>query len=370
MHERFMRRALKLARRGSGCVAPNPMVGCVLVRAGRVIGKGYHHRFGGPHAEIEALRLIQGSLRGCTAYVTLEPCCHYGKTPPCTESLIAAGVRRVVFAVRDPFPKVHGKGARMLRRAGIETISGVCETEAIDLIAPYLKLQRQGQPWVILKWAQSLDGKIATRSGDSQWISGPASRRLVHAIRGRVDAILVGVGTIVADDPLLTCRDAPRKRIATRIVLDPTLRIPVSSQLVRTAHETPTMVVAQKGRAISSKIKRLQASGVEVMQIPGMRRGLDLNALLKSLGKRSVSEVLVEGGARTAGAFCDAGLVDEAIVFVSPRLIGGAQAPSALSGMGAESMSDIVRPYRTHISRLGDDLVYRLQLSDPAAWIK
>ena len=197
---------MALAVRGQGAVEPNPMVGCVLVRGGRVVGEGWHKRFGGPHAEVEALRAAGRAARGATAYVSLEPCCHFGKTPPCTDALIAAGVSRVVAAMRDPFPKVRGRGRRLLEAAGIKVGMGLCEAEAMRLNAPYLKRQRTGRPWVILKWAQSVDGRIATRTGDSKWISSEDSRAQAHDLRGRVDAVIVGVGTVRADDPLLTCR--------------------------------------------------------------------------------------------------------------------------------------------------------------------
>jgi diaminohydroxyphosphoribosylaminopyrimidine deaminase/5-amino-6-(5-phosphoribosylamino)uracil reductase len=345
------------------------MVGCVLVRHGRIIGEGYHRRFGGPHAEIEALRSAGGRAGGATAYVTLEPCCHYGKTPPCTNALIAARIARAVFAVRDPFPQVHGRGARLLRRAGIDVVSGVCAAEATELMAPYLKLQRLGRPWVILKWAQSIDGKIATRTGDSKWISQEASRLWVQRLRARVDAIGVGVGTVLADDPSLTCRDVPPRRVATRLVLDPALRIPLDSRLVRTARKTPTLVVGRKGQAPAARASRLQRRGVEVLLVSGTRASLDLPELLETLGSRGMSNVLVEGGGRTVGLVYDAGLADEACIFVSPRLIGGADAPSALSATGPAKMSDAKWPADTFIRRLGTDLLYRLRLSDPSSWI-
>lgn len=356
-----MRRALALARRGEGFVEPNPMVGCVLVKGSKVLGEGYHHRYGGPHAEVEALRAAgRGAATGATAYLTLEPCCHQGKTPPCTEALIEAGVRRVVYAHEDPFEQVAGKGARRLRQAGIEVAQGLLEEEAAALMAPYLKLIRDGRPWVILKWAQSIDGKIATRSGDSKWISGPDSRRKVHRLRGRVDAIIVGVETVRVDDPLLTCREARTRRVAVRVVLDPKLRIPVSANLVKTAVQTPTLIVTAKGNAARPKARSLCRRGVELMEVKRRGSGLDLNRVLRTLGIRGMSNVMVEGGGRTLGRFMDAALADEAWVFVAPRLIGGEQAPGALAGSGPASMKQI-RPLR-HVERKrsGDDVFYRL----------
>ncbi len=342
------------------------MVGCVLVRAGRIVGEGYHQRFGGPHAEIHALRQAGSRARGATAYVTLEPCCHYGKTPPCTEALIAAGVARVVAAIRDPFGPVAGKGLARLRRAGIEVRAGVCEAEARRLAAAYLTLQLRGRPWVILKWAQSLDGRIATRTGDSRWISGDCSRRVAHRLRGVVDAVVVGVGTVLADDPLLTCREGRPRRIAARIVLDPRLRTPRDCRLTATARAVPLMIVTMSGRTRGRAARMLARTGAELLEIPCHSGGLELAALLTELGRRRMSNILVEGGGRTLGSFLDAGLADEAVVFVTRRLIGGRDAPAALAGTGPARMRDVPMPVWTELRRCGADDLYRLGLTDPA----
>lgn len=363
----WMRRALSLAARGRGSVEPNPMVGCVLVRDGRVVGEGYHRRYGGPHAEVQAIRDAGRSARQATAYVTLEPCCHFGKTPPCTDALIAAGVKRVVVAMRDRLPPVGGRGVGILRKAGVRVDVGLCEEEARELNGPYLKLKGTGRPWVILKWAQSIDGKIATRTGDSKWISGEKSRRMVHKLRGLVDAVVVGVGTVIADDPALTCRHVKARRTATRIVIDPHLRTPVAAQLVRTASKVPVIIATDKRRSGSQKARRLVRAGVEVLGLPMRRSGLDLDALLADLGSRGMTNVLVEGGGRTLGAFLDAGLADEAVIFVSRRLIGGAAAPSALAGRGPDRIADAVCPLRTSLCRCGEDDVYRLLLTRSVA---
>jgi diaminohydroxyphosphoribosylaminopyrimidine deaminase / 5-amino-6-(5-phosphoribosylamino)uracil reductase len=359
----YMARALELAVRGQGHVEPNPMVGCVIVRGGRVVGEGYHRRFGGPHAEIEALRAAGARARGALACVTLEPCCHFGKTPPCTDALIAAGVRRVVAAMRDPFPRVRGRGTRLLKKSGIEVAMGLLEAEAMRLNAPYLKLQREHRPWVILKWAQSLDGRIATRTGDSQWISGEPSRRSVHRLRSRVDAVVVGVGTVLADNPQLTCRHGRPRRVAARIVLDPCLRTPLDARLVRTARKIPTVIVADEGGAKGRRLRPFVERGVEIIGIRTSSEGLDLGALLDELGRRGMTNVLVEGGGRTLGAFHDAGLADEAIVFVAPMLIGGAAARSPLAGLGAERIRDALRPANVQIRRSGEDLMYQLRFT-------
>jgi diaminohydroxyphosphoribosylaminopyrimidine deaminase / 5-amino-6-(5-phosphoribosylamino)uracil reductase len=358
--ERYMRQALALAMRGQGAVEPNPMVGCVLVRGGRVVGDGWHRKFAGPHAEVEALRAAAGRARGATAYVTLEPCCHFGKTPPCTDALIAAGVSRVVAAMRDPFPKVRGRGQRLLRAAGIDVRMGLCEAEAMRLNGPYLKRQKTGRPWVILKWAQSLDGKIATRTGDSKWISGEASRTVAHEIRGYVDAVIVGVGTVLADDPLLTCRHGRPRRAATRVVLDPHLRTPAGARLVKTARQAPTLIVTDRRLMESAALQRLVRGGAEVIGLPAARGRFELGTLLDELGAWGMTNVMVEGGGKTLGAFWDAGLADEAVVFVAPRLIGGAEARSALSGVGPARMRELRTSIETSVTSCEEDLVYRL----------
>src|ERR1043165_4425203 len=239
----FMLRAIDLARRGQGHVEPNPMVGCVIVQGEEVVGEGWHKLFGSPHAEVHALNAAGERARGATMYVTLEPCCHQGKTPPCTDAIVAAGISRVVAAIEDSFPQVAGRGAAILREAGIAVEFGACAAEARRQNAPYLHLLRTGQPYVHAKWAMSLDGKIATRTGASRWISNKASQQRTHLLRGRMDAIIVGIGTALADDPLLTARP-PGPRAPCRVVLDSRARLPLMSQLVRTAREVPTLVVA------------------------------------------------------------------------------------------------------------------------------
>jgi diaminohydroxyphosphoribosylaminopyrimidine deaminase/5-amino-6-(5-phosphoribosylamino)uracil reductase len=359
---RYMRRALQLAARGRGMVEPNPMVGCVLAKDGKVVGEGYHHQFGGPHAEVHALRSAGDAARGSTAYVTLEPCCHHGKTPPCTEALIAAGVTRVVAAMKDPGRHVTGKGFTGLKDAGIEVQVGLCEDEARILTAPYVKRIVAQQPWVILKWAQSLDGKIATSTGDSQWISCPRSRKLVHRVRGQVDAILVGIGTVVRDDPELTCRDARLRRVAARIVLDPNLRIPMQARLISTARAAPTIIVTTEKLATEPRARDFSALGVEVVGVPVEDRQLSLRALLDELGARGMSNLLVEGGGDTIGRFIEANQADEALVFVSPILIGGQGAPGPIGGSGSERVADACKPVRMQRRRVDVDTLYRLQL--------
>lgn len=336
-----MRRALRLALRGQGRVEPNPMVGCVLVQDGRVIGEGWHRRFGGPHAEVEALRACRTSPAGATAYVSLEPCCHFGKTPPCTRALIDAGVARVVAAVQDPNPRVRGRGLSALRRAGVVVEIGLCEDEARRLNAPYFLRLGRGRPWIILKWAQSLDGRIATHNGDSRWISDADCRRHAHRLRGRVDAVVVGVGTVLRDDPLLTCRTSRPRRVATRVVLDPGLRTPPASRLVAGARRVPTLVVCTSD-APPRRRARLAAAGCEVI-VGGSRRRIALEALMRTLARRGMSNVLVEGGSETLGRFFDARLFDELNVYLAPLLIGGATAPGPLGAVGAATVGSACR---------------------------
>jgi diaminohydroxyphosphoribosylaminopyrimidine deaminase/5-amino-6-(5-phosphoribosylamino)uracil reductase len=350
----WMRRALDLAENGRGAVEPNPLVGAVVVREGLVEGEGWHQRHGGPHAEVFALEAAEERARGATLYVTLEPCCHHGKTPPCTDAVIKAGITRVVAAMRDPFPQVSGRGADLLRAAGLTVEVGLCEEESRRLNGPYLTLLQHKRPYIHLKWAMTLDGKIATRTGDSQWISGAASRRHVHELRGRVDGILVGTGTALADDPLLTARP-PGPRTATRIVLDSNGRLPLTAQLVRTAREIPTLVVTTR----PPESPGLADQGCEVLSLPSGDGGVDLAALLAELGRRRMTNLLVEGGAAVLGSFLDARLVDEVHVFVAPRLLGGRAALTPVAGLGVERLAEALSLECLHLERIDDDFYLR-----------
>ncbi len=317
-HERWMAEACAEAEKSAGRTAPNPPVGCVLVRAGRVVGRGFHRRAGAPHAEIEALRAAGRRARGSIAYVTLEPCCVQGRTPPCTSALIDAGVRAVVAGTRDPNPQVSGRGLARLRRAGIETRCGVLEDRCEDLIRGFRRWILEGVPWVELKLAASLDGRIATRTGASKWISSAPSRRRVQRMRARADAILVGVNTVLADDPRLTCRLAGASQ-PLRVVLDRRLRTPPTARVV--AGRGRCMIVAAPGAALRRR-KRLEAAGAEVVELDttgaaGWRR------LLRELGRREVLELLIEGGGTVAASAVRARVVNEATIFYNPRLIGG-----------------------------------------------
>lgn len=349
-----MERAIDLARRGEGLVEPNPMVGCTIVRDGETVGEGFHERFGGPHAEIVALASAGARAEGATVYVTLEPCCHQGKTPPCTQALIRARVIRVVIAQRDPFPQVAGGGIAELERAGMEVEVGLREPDAREVNAPYLKLVQTGRPWIIAKWAMTLDGRLASHTGDSRWISGPASRELVHRLRGRVDAIIVGRGTALADDPLLTARP-PGPRTATRIVLDSGASLSVTSQLARTARDVPVIVAAGDASSAENR-QRLAAAGCEVVVCAGASHAERLGWLLDELGRRRMTNVLVEGGSWLLGSLLDAGAIDEVHAFIAPKLIGGEQAPAPVGGAGVARMADALNLASPQIKQCGSDV--------------
>lgn len=360
--EHWMELALELALQGQGHVEPNPMVGCVLVRDGVEIGRGYHDRFGGPHAEINALR-TSNNASGATAYVTLEPCCHVGKTGKCTDALIAAGIRRVVAAVPDLFPAVAGKGFQALRDAGIEVQVGVLESKAVQLNAPYLKRLKTGRPWVIGKWAMTLDGKIATAQGDSRWISNSTSREFVHRLRGRVDAILIGLQTALRDRPLLTARPAG-PRVATRVIFDRRLDLPLDSPLVLSTETAPVLIISNGGSP--ERRRALEAQRCEVLDAAGSAHG-EIEFCLIELGRRNMTNVLVEGGGQLLGSFLDAGQIDEVYAFVAPKLVGGEKAISPISGHGVSRMADAVSLFDLKCVSLDNDICLHGRIQRNAA---
>ncbi len=347
-----MSRALALARRGRGRVEPNPMVGAVIVRNGETIAEGYHHRFGAPHAEVEAISAAGRRARGAEMFVTLEPCCHHGKTPPCTDAIIAARIARVVVAMKDPFEKVHGRGIARLRRAGVKVETGLLADRARVLNAPFIKLRTKALPWVIAKYAMTLDGNLATASGDSHWISCDESRRRVHRLRGLVDAIIIGAGTALADDPLLTARP-PGRRTPVRVILDSRAKLSVESRLVGTVDEAP-LIVAATGTAPARRVKALRAAGAEVLILPGGPR-VDIVTLARELAAREMTNVLVEGGAKILGSFFAARLVDECMVFVAPALAGEGVGP--VRGWSIHEMSRAVQLEGIRRARSGRDVL-------------
>jgi diaminohydroxyphosphoribosylaminopyrimidine deaminase/5-amino-6-(5-phosphoribosylamino)uracil reductase len=341
--QQFMRIALELAKRGEGWVEPNPMVGCVLVKNGNIIGEGFHTGFGKAHAEIEALhnascRYGKEAIVGSTCYVTLEPCSHYGKTPPCTASLLPAGIKRVVVAMRDPNPAVNGKGLHLLRHAGLEITEHVLEEHAKALNAPYLTLLEKNRPWIIAKWAMTLDGRSASKTGNSQWISNDASRRLVHGLRSRVDAILVGSQTALRDNPNLTARiDGVAPRIPMRIVLDSNASLAAESRLVQTAHQIPVLLVVNSN-APTKKIDTLKNAGCQILSIPTETHTQDypqrIKIVLEYLAQQKITNLLVEGGKTVFGTLFDCQLVDEVHAFVAPKIIGSESAYPVVGGNG------------------------------------
>lgn len=371
-----MRHACELAARGEGFVEPNPMVGAVLVDEGlRQLGAGFHQRFGGPHAEVEAItdairRRHRKKLASATLFVTLEPCCHFGKTPPCTQAILEAGIRRVVIGRLDPSPHANGKGIDALRAAGVEVEVGLLEEQAKRLTAPFAKRVATGQPWVIAKWAMSWDGKIATRSGDSQWISNEASRAVVHRLRGRVDAIMVGAETARRDDPLLTARPSG-PRVATRVVMDSVASLQSDSQLVRTIDQAPLLVIAGPD-APTANVARLREAGADVCVLgdpnvdsqprPESAKNLPRNRavspaeVLHELGRRGMTNVLIEGGATLLGSFADLDLIDEAHVFLGTKLIGGQAAPGPIAGLGRDPLSHALRLESVRVEVLDGDV--------------
>lgn len=376
--ESAMQYALSLARRGVGFVEPNPAVGAVIVSpAGELLGEGWHQKYGGPHAEVHALAMAGAQARGATVYTTLEPCSHFGKTPPCADALIAAGIQHVETAIVDPAAHVAGQGIARLREAGITVNVGLEFEAAQVLVAPFVKSQLTKKPWIHAKWAMTLDGKIASRIGHSQWISSPDSRQEVHELRGRVDAILVGMGTVMSDDPRLTVRlpsnyTGPQRQPA-RVVLDSRLSIDMHTELVQTAHKVPTILVTvdpqnllegEREREWLLRKERLEAVGCIVWPLPASDGDVGhchhpcLESLLLKMGEEGWSHVLVEGGARVLGSFFDADLVDEVHVYIGPKLVGGSAASSPVEGKGRLQISNEHEFCHSEFRLLGCDAAF------------
>jgi diaminohydroxyphosphoribosylaminopyrimidine deaminase / 5-amino-6-(5-phosphoribosylamino)uracil reductase len=355
-HE-FMRMALDLAARGAGYVAPNPMVGAVVVQAGRVVGRGYHQAVGGPHAEAHAIDDAGDQARGATLYVTLEPCNHQGRTPPCTRKILAAGIQRVVVAVADPNPDVAGGGNAYLQSQGVQVACGVCRDQAVRLNESFFKYARTKVPFVVLKMAATLDGRIATRTGDARWVTGPEARARVHALRHAMDAIMVGVGTVKADDPELTTRlEEGRGVDATRIILDTHLRMPDTARMLQQASAADTWVVCGPGAAPDDK-KRLTDQGALILETRLTDGRIDLEVLMRVLGARGVTSLLIEGGARVAAAALKAGVVDKVHFFYAPKVLGGDDGIPMCSGPGPEKMRESLPLHRMEVDRVGSDVL-------------
>jgi diaminohydroxyphosphoribosylaminopyrimidine deaminase/5-amino-6-(5-phosphoribosylamino)uracil reductase len=359
-------RAIELAEGGRGRTSPNPLVGAVIVRDGQVLGEGFHTALGAPHAEREAIAAAGGAdLHGATLYVSLEPCCHTGRTPPCTEAIIEAGISRVVVASDDPTEKAAGRGLGILRDEGIEVVVADAElaVRARLLNQPFRKHARTGRPFVLFKSAMTLDGKVATRTGDSKWISGEDSRRLSHRWRAEVDAVVVGIGTALTDDPQLTARIEGVTRQPRRIVFDSEARLPLDSQLVRGVSEVPLTVVVTRA-APRTAVDALEVAGADVIVATGANEPDRVRNALVQLGAAGVTSILLEGGPHLAGAFLDAGEVDEIRLFVAPVVLGGSSARDPLEGEGAERIASAVRALSLECSRVAEDVLITARMRE------
>ena len=354
-HIAFMQRALALASQAKGRTSPNPLVGAVIVKDDKVIGEGYHQKAGTAHAEVHALNAAGENAKGATLYTNLEPCCHWGRTPPCTEAVIQAGIAHVYIAEVDPNPSVAGKGIRQLEEAGIRVHAGICKQEAAELNEIHKKYIQTGLPFVILKTAMSLDGKIATTSGESQWITSEASRQRGHEIRDEVDAILVGRGTVERDNPSLTTRLQDRDgQDATRIVLDSHGRTPTDARIFNVESRADVIVAVTSG-APTENIKALETAGAEVITTPAAQGKVCCKSLIDTLGKREITSVLIEGGGEINASAIAAGIVDKVVCFVAPKLIGGRNAPGPIGGEGVPCLKDVPHLQRIRITPMPDD---------------
>ena len=353
--EKYMALALELAEKGRGNVEPNPMVGAVLVKDGGIVGRGYHQVFGGAHAEINAIKEGGTNCRGAALYISMEPCAHYGKTAPCVDAIIKAGIKKVVTAVFDPNPITSGKGIQKLKGAGIEVVMGVMETQARRLNAPFFKLMQQGLPYITVKWAMSVDGKIATRTGESKWITSEESRKYVHKIRGQMDGILVGINTVVRDNPLLTCRIEGGQN-PKRIVVDSNAVLPINSRLLSTINEGEIIVAVSKN-AQRNRIEKLEQMGCKIVQTEDINDRVDLHELFWRLGEMELTNILVEGGSRVITSVIEDRLADRVMVFVAPIIIGGAGAKSPVLGTGINKISEAAEIDEIEIKRFSNDIV-------------
>lgn len=351
---RYLRMACRLAHIAAGRTSPNPIVGAVLVRGGKIVGTGYHRKAGGDHAEIVALKNAGARAKGATLYITLEPCSHYGRTPPCADALIRAGIKAVVAGMSDPNPRVAGRGFTKLRRAGITVRVGLCEAECRKLLEAFSKFITRRVPFVTLKLAATLDGKIATASGDSHWISGDESRALVHRWRNEMDAVVVGAATVRADDPQLTCRIAGGRN-PYRVVLDSGLRIPLTAQLLRHKDSEKT-IVATTAKASAAKIRALEAHGAEVWRLPARDKRVAWRPLLKRLAAQGIVSVLIEGGAAVAASALKNNIVDKVEFFYAPKIIGG-DARVMIDGLAIGKMARAIQLKNLTVRKLGSDVL-------------
>ena len=368
----YMQRAIALAKKGAGFVNPNPMVGCVVVKDNEIITEGYHEYYGGLHAERNALTHTTADCKGATLYVTLEPCCHYGKTPPCTEIIIEKGIKKVVVGLLDPNPLVAGKGIKILEDAGIEVITGVEVEEIKELNKVFLKYIKTKRPYVLLKTAMTLDGKIASYTGDSKWITNEKSRKLVHKLRSELMGIVAGIGTVKADDPMLNCRLEPQQPTANsqqpsihqpiRIIVDTKASISLDSNIVKTANEYRTILAVGQQSIVNgqqSKINELKFLNVEILYCEEKEGHVDINDLMIKLGQKGIDSLLLEGGATLNAAFLQAGCVDEVYAFIAPKIIGGEHSKSPVGGQGLELMKDAIMLKDIKIETFDNDILIK-----------
>jgi len=356
--KRYMKRAIQLAARAKGETSPNPMVGAVIVKRGKVVAEGYHRRAGLPHAEIVALRRAGASARGATMYVNLEPCNHVGRTPPCCDALISSGIERVVVAMRDPNPLTKGKGLKRLTRSGIKITTGIMEEEARRLNEAFIKWIEKGLPFVTVKAAQSLDGKIATRTGDSKWITDISSRKAAHELRMKSDAVMVGINTVLKDDPLLTShliQKRNRVRNSKRVVVDSRLRTPETAKLF--SQDPSGVIIATSGLARKAKVGRLRKMGVDILVLKRDKFGISLKSLLKELAKKDIINIMVEGGGTLSARLFEERLVDKAIFFVAPKIIGGRDTLTSVEGEGVRAVKDSLKLRDISFSQIKDDFI-------------
>ena len=355
-----MRAALEAASLGCGYVNPNPMVGAVVVKGGEIIGKGFHERYGGPHAERNAIDACTVKAAGAAIYVTLEPCCHYGKTPPCTDAIIESGISRVVIGAIDPSPPVAGKGVQKLKAAGIEVVTGVLEKECLELNRVFFHYTKTNTPYVVMKYAMTADGKIAAYTGNSKWITGEAAREKVHRDRHRYSAVMAGVGTVLKDDPLLTCR-IENGRNPVRIICDTNLRTPVDSQIVSTAKDVPTIIATACGDP--EKRKKYTDKNCKLITVSKKGDHIDLKELTEKIGEEKIDSILLEGGSALNWSALACGIVNRVQAYIAPKILGGTGAVSPVGGLGADSPENAFILSDTSVTRIGEDILIESELS-------
>lgn len=357
MNETFMKRALELACNGRGCVNPNPMVGAVIVKNDQIVGEGFHEFFGGNHAEINALNMAGDNAEGAEIYVTLEPCSHFGKTPPCAFALVKAGIKRVIIAMKDPNPVVSGRGIKILQDNGIEVVVGVLYKEALKLNEIFIKYITTKKPYVVMKTAATLDGKISTVTGESRWISSEASRKYVHHLRNEMMGIMVGIGTILADDPLLTTRiDGETCKSPTAIIVDSKLSLPLDSKILGTLKERKIIIGVTEG-VDEAKARKLEEMGVSIIKTPLKNKRVDLNFLMTKVGEAGIDSILLEGGSTLNFSCLQEKIVDKVMCFISPIILGGEKANTSVGGSGIKFLNDAFKVLNIKLKNIGQDIL-------------